>query len=59
VRGKGVLIGAISWSRGQGIERIGEIFAVIASETASGLLGSLGRDDRWASLVGDRRKGGA
>jgi hypothetical protein len=59
VQGGGVLIGMISWPRGQGIKRIGEIFVVIASETASGLLGSPGRDDRWASLVGDRRKGGA
>jgi hypothetical protein len=59
VRSGRVLIGMISWLRGQGIARIGEIFAVIASETASGLLGSPGRDDRWASLVGDRRKGGA
>jgi hypothetical protein len=55
----GVLIGMISWPRGKGIERIGEIFAMFASETTSGLLGSPGRDDTWASPVGDRKEGGA
>jgi hypothetical protein len=33
-------------------------YAVIAPESVSVLLGSSGRDDKWANLVGDRRKGG-
>jgi hypothetical protein len=59
VRDGGVLIGMISWPRGKGIERIGEIFAMFTSEMTSGSLGSPRRDDTWASLVGDRKEGGA
>jgi hypothetical protein len=59
VRDGGVFIVTISWPRGKGIERIGEIFAMFVSETTSGSLGSPGRDDTWASPVGDRKEGGA
>jgi hypothetical protein len=57
VRDGGVLIGVISWLRGKGVKQIREIFVVFALETASGSLGSPGRDDRWASPVGDRKEG--
>jgi hypothetical protein len=55
---EGVLIGVLAWLRGQEIERNHEDFAVIVSETEMIWLRSSGRDDRWASRVGDRRRQG-
>jgi hypothetical protein len=57
-RKEGVLIGVFAWPRVQEIEWNREDFAVIASETEMIWLGSFGRDDRWASHVGDRRREG-